>query len=89
MASESHHGSIPDWTVTDANHAMVVLSFVHHWRATVQQTGDTRRIEVTLTHGGRRVTASSRVFVTAVNAALTKLQKKVSDDQPKLRLSTE
>lgn len=85
MALKSGNNPIPEWTALDANHAIIILSFIHHWRATVKQTKDRRGIEVTLCHGGYRVTASSRTFVSAVNAALTKLKSKL---EPPLRLVT-
>lgn len=93
MANNSTNFNIPKWYADNATTALMILDHVYHWAATVEQrktekgTYRLRRIRVTLTHGGRRVSASSVTFVGAVNTALERLRVKLEADQPKLKLT--
>ena len=76
MASHSKDGSVPRTEqIADADHAIAVLSLVHHWRATkTNRSGRGTGCEVTITSAGHRVMASRKTFVEAVQAGLDKLR---------------
>jgi len=74
MASKSG-GTMPVKTYCeDAGVAISVLGELHHWACTRNNDKEgVRGYSVTITHAGKRVTASRRAWIDAVNAALSKL----------------
>lgn len=71
----------------DANQAVALLATMHHWSATkVNRSAGEQRTGyiVTVTHGGRRVSAFRATFLEAVTAAMVNLRK---HNKPRLRLA--
>lgn len=60
--------------IIDSNQAIALLATVHHWQASKHNSGGRVRYDVTITHAGRRVSASAVQFPGAVSAALAKLR---------------
>jgi hypothetical protein len=69
-------GSIPGpQTIIDANQAVAILDSFHHWGVTRVNGEGRRGYSLTITHAGKRVTASRRTFVDAAIAAVAKLSR--------------